>query len=144
MPIYLWHMVPAVLLIELGYPRVFGLPAVGTRQWWQQRPIWIAALAITLALVLVVLAVVRQQVRTMRKSKAFSSVECTDQPAVSPPLLTLGVAFAAAGIGMLAVNGFAPHGTLNVIALVAVAIGLTLVVVSGGSRYSLRRDFTSG
>jgi hypothetical protein len=43
MPIYLWHMVPVVVVIESGYPALFGLPAVGSRPWWEQRPIWIAA-----------------------------------------------------------------------------------------------------
>jgi hypothetical protein len=122
MPVYLWHMVPVVIVIEAGYPRLFGLPAVGSLRWWEQRIDWILALSLVLALLLGVLAGVRTVARRWVHPSPASG-----QDRVSPVPLILGVALAAVAISQLAVSGFAPHGHLNIVALAVLALSVVLV-----------------
>src|SRR6202012_4297451 len=49
MPVYLWQMVPVVVVVGAGYLSVVGDPAVGGALWWAQRPIWIITLSLVLA-----------------------------------------------------------------------------------------------
>lgn len=126
MPIYLWHMVPVVIVIEFGYPHLVGLPVVGSTRWWQQRPAWIGALALAMFLVLGVLVLIR---RTLRSHQIWSSPAdgTASGVRVSAPMLVLGVALAAVGIGQLAISGFAPDGRINVIPLLVLTLSLICV-----------------
>jgi hypothetical protein len=148
MPIYLWHMVPVVIVIEADYPHLVGLPAVGTTSWWQQRIAWIAALSLVLAVVLGALALLLASYRRYRWPLPTKSVRVAPRKVIaaySPSravagLLVAGVIVAAAGIGTLAVNGFAPHGHLNSLSLLAVAVGL-LLAWAATSRLLPRRHY---
>jgi len=47
--VYLWHMVPVVIVAVALYPTgVLAQPAIGSAGWWALRPVWIAALALVL------------------------------------------------------------------------------------------------
>jgi hypothetical protein len=60
MTVYLWHMVPALVIAAAFYPAgVLPQPAVGSGQWWELRPAWFALL--TLVLVPLVMAVMRAE-----------------------------------------------------------------------------------
>jgi hypothetical protein len=131
MPVYLCHMVPVVILIEAGYPRLGGVPAIDSSRWWQQRPNWIVALAVTLAGLLVLLAVLSELARRFRwtSPEVFHPSWTVNSTAAPIVLLVVGVISSAVGIGLLAVNGLAPEGHVNYPALAALAVGLAFVSV---------------
>jgi surface polysaccharide O-acyltransferase-like enzyme len=130
MPVYLWHMVPVVIVIEAGYPHLIGLPAVGSARWWEQRIAWILALTVVLTLLLVALTLIRTATRRwIFASSAASSGEGDDDQRApgSAALLVFGVALGSVAISQLAVSGFAPHGHLNVAALAMLALSMGCV-----------------
>jgi fucose 4-O-acetylase-like acetyltransferase len=130
MPVYLWHMVPVVIVIEAGYLGVLGQPNVGSGTWWAQRPAWIAALVVVLSAVLAVVGVV---VRLSRRRRIRHSVQQADRSVptfVSVALLVAGITVAAVGIGYLSIHGFARHGYVDPFPLIAVAAGSALLVIS--------------
>lgn len=139
MPIYLWHMVPVVTVVLAGYLTVVGDPAIGSGQWWTQRPIWIVTLGLVLAVVLLVLARLSRLIARQRHPHR-SSTGADDQVRLigatfsksSTALLVVGVVVASVGIAVLAIHGFAPHGQLDATPLIEVALGLLLV--SGARR----------
>jgi surface polysaccharide O-acyltransferase-like enzyme len=129
MPVYLWHMVPVVLVTVVAYPNHWlAQPSIGSRVWWVQRIPWVAALTVVLA---AVLAAVSLAARLIRRGRSR-------QPESNPPstigrtaMLGLGVAIAVATLGRLAVWGFAPNGSLDTITTGCFAVGLLLVVAAG-------------
>lgn len=62
MTVYLWHLV--VLLAVAGAGLAIGapFPEPGTAAWWLTRPVWLAALAVTLAAGVAVAATLRRSV----------------------------------------------------------------------------------
>jgi hypothetical protein len=129
MPVYLWHMVPVVLVVAGGYLSIVGDPTVGSATWWAQRAIWIAVLSLVLAVLLAALAGV-----TRRRRPAPPSATGVTPPGATA-LLVAGIAIASVGVARLAVRGFAPDGTLAPIPLVAVAVGLVLVSAAPSVRH---------
>jgi len=128
MPVYLWHMVPVVIVAEVGYPtHLLAQPAIGSGTWWAQRVVWVGALIAVLAVVLVVMLLVLRNVGHPRR------VAPPRRPASTRGLVVLvvGIAVSAAGLGRLAVQGFAPHGSLDAVTVTAFAVGV-LLVWSGG------------
>jgi hypothetical protein len=60
MTLYLWHMAPVIVLAVSFHPTgVMPQSAIGTAQWWELRPAWLALL--TAVLVPLVMAVMRAQ-----------------------------------------------------------------------------------
>ncbi|GAY16180.1 acyltransferase family protein [Mycobacterium sp. shizuoka-1] len=56
MALYLWHMVPVVIVALAGYPTgLFPQPELGTAAWWWFRLEWVAILAVVAAVELVLL-----------------------------------------------------------------------------------------
>lgn len=51
---YLWHVSALSIVVALLYPRGFPQPETGSGEWWAARPLWIAALVPSLALLIVV------------------------------------------------------------------------------------------
>lgn len=139
MPVYLWHMVPVVIVIEAGYRQLIGLPAIGSSDWWYQRVVWIFVLGVALAAVLAVLAgLSRASHRHRPPVDGGSASPDRPPPHVLIGLLLLGVVAAAAGIGQLAASGFAPHGHLAAAPLAELVLGLICV---GGSAHRQRLSF---
>jgi fucose 4-O-acetylase-like acetyltransferase len=136
MPVYLWHMVPVVILIGAGYPRLFGLPAVGSRHWWEQRLDWLLALGLVLAALLALLAGLTRLTRRHHPAEPSGRAIAparVPSPRSAVALLVSGVAVAAFGIAILAINGFAPHGHLAVMPLLAIAFSVVLVRSATGT-----------
>jgi peptidoglycan/LPS O-acetylase OafA/YrhL len=131
MPVYLWHMVPLVIVAEVAYPtHLLAQPAIGSGAWWAQRIVWVALLVAVLAVVLTLLAVVSRRIGRSRRRK-----DAVTGPAskFGLAILIVGIAVAAAGLGRLAVQGFAPNGSLDAVTVIGFAVGI-LLVWCGGER----------
>lgn len=125
MTVYLWHMVPAVIIAVAFYPtRIMPQPAVGSALWWATRPAWWALL--TVVLVPLVLGVLWAE-RPMRRLP--SGLGSPGQ--WSPALLAAGIVIAMVGLARLAIGGFAPGGRPPLWALIACAAGLVITLMSG-------------
>jgi fucose 4-O-acetylase-like acetyltransferase len=129
MPIYLWHMVPVVIVTVVAYPNHwFAQPPIGSRTWWVQRIPWVVALALVLAAVLALVVLAAQLLQAGRPRRPeFSQKESIGRTA----MLTLGIAISVATLGRLAVWGFAPNGSLDTITVGCFAVGLLLVFAAG-------------
>jgi fucose 4-O-acetylase-like acetyltransferase len=134
MPVYLWHMVPLVIVSVVAYPNHWlSQPSIGSGAWWAQRIIWVAALAVVLAPVLALVALLaRGWSRLIAGLPRGAPVP--DPGSVRYVVLGLGVMVSVASIGRLAVQGFAPNGSLDWITTCGFAVG-TLVVVAAGSAW---------
>jgi hypothetical protein len=150
MAVYLWHMVPAVAGGMLLY--LTGLmpqPAVGSAEWWELRPVWIAILAALLALVLYTLDLL---VRTARRvvsgrrrrrpaddgTPGTRAVDATAGVAHTrlryTTVLWIGIAAAAYSLYRFAVYGFAPSGAFPLAAALTYAVGTALVTLGASPR----------
>ena len=129
MPIYLWHMVPVVIVTVVAYPNHwFAQPPIGSRAWWVQRIPWVAAVTLVLAAVLAVVVRAAQLLQAGRLRRPESSQHETISRTA---ILGLGVAISAATLGRLAVWGFAPRGSLDTLTIGCFAVGLLLVFAAG-------------
>ena len=125
--VYLWHMVPVVLVAVALYPAgVLGQPAVGSADWWTLRVAWIAALAVVLVPAAVFLARFERPLR---------------RPAPAPGPSPLGAAVLAAGIAAagvaltrIAISGFAPDGSVAADPVLAYGGGVLLTFLAGRLR----------
>ena len=125
MTVYLWHMVPAVIVAAALYPTaVMPQPAIGSAQWWLTRPAWLGAC--TLILVPLVLAVMRAE----RPMLGFPA-GIGPPGRWSGPMLLAGTAAAMTGLARLAIAGFAPGGAPPVLVLAAFGCGVVGTLFSG-------------
>ena len=123
--VYLWHFGPVLVIAAAFYPAgVMPQPAIGTAQWWELRPAWLALL--TVVLVPLVMAVMWAE-RPMRRLPAGIG----PPGPWSPVLLLVGLAASMFGLARLAIAGFAPGGYLPAVALAACAVGLAATLFTG-------------
>ncbi|WIX98254.1 Hsp20/alpha crystallin family protein [Amycolatopsis mongoliensis] len=101
--VYLWHMVPVVVVALVGYPPgLFPQPHAGSPGWWAFRVPWLLLLAVVMAAGLALLAAARR-------------VTARWWPVVgvrrwAGPVLLVGVGVMAFALFRFAVHGFAPDG----------------------------------
>jgi surface polysaccharide O-acyltransferase-like enzyme len=130
MPVYLWHMVPVVIVTVVAYPNHwFAQPSIGSRAWWVQRIPWVAALTLVLAAVLALVMLAAQLLNARPRHQELSQKDTRGRTA----MLGFGVAISVATLGRLAVWGFAPNGSLDTITVGCFDIGLLLVLAAGAS-----------
>jgi fucose 4-O-acetylase-like acetyltransferase len=123
--VYLWHMVPVVIVAVALYPTaVLPQPAIGSAQWWLTRPAWLGACALVLVILVVV---VRRAARPLLRLPTGLG----PPGRWSGPLLLAGVAATADGLVRLAIGGFDPGGALPVLALAAFGGGVVCMLLSG-------------
>ena len=128
MTVYLWHMIPVVVVATVVYPRLtVPQPGIGSASWWALRPVWLAVL--TALLVPVTLAVDRLQAplipMRLRPAPAAGGLSL---------LVTLGVVTVGWALARLAIDGAAPEGRLAVPVVVMYAAGVLFVEAAGGQR----------
>jgi peptidoglycan/LPS O-acetylase OafA/YrhL len=128
MPVYLWHMVPLVLVAVVAYPnRLLAQPSIGSGAWWVQRIAWIAALT---GVLLVVVALVVVAARVRPKGAHIPVPRPAFPRLVSTALFGLGVMVTVAALGRLAVQGFAPNGSLDTTTVAGFAAGTLIAAVA--------------
>ncbi len=125
---YLWHMVPAIIVAMTLFPTGV-LPAaapVASRGWWAARPAWFGSLIVVLAGLTIVL---RWAMRPLLRLPAGIG---RDRGTLSAVLLGAGIVVAMVGLARLAIGGFAPGGQPAVLPAVLLAAGVLLAFCSGG------------
>jgi len=122
MTMYLWHMVPvlvlAVILAVTGFPTG---PAAGGVAWWGGRVLWIAVLAVILA------GLVRLVGRFERPSPPRVGLAGW----VPSALLVACAALTGYALARLAVGGFAPSGHLAIGPLATYTAGVGALWLAG-------------
>ncbi|WP_167098866.1 acyltransferase [Mycobacterium sp. DL592] len=126
MALYLWHMIPVVVVALVGYPTgLLPRPELGTAAWWWFRLGWVAILAVVALVELVLLW----------RGRAFFAAPL---PSVTVPIpAPLGAALMAAGtlaiaaaLTKISIGGFAPDGRVPVGTAAWFAAGLVLVALT--------------
>jgi hypothetical protein len=135
MTVYLWHMVPVVLIAVALYPAgLVPQPGVGSWQWWALRPAWIGVLVVVLVPVVFALRLLERPVERLLPDRPVAA------PRWAAALLWLGLGGTVIGLIRLTITGFAPGGRLDATALAGYTVGLGLTVISG---YASRRSTPS-
>jgi hypothetical protein len=123
MALYLWHMIPVVIVAVIGYPAgLLPQPTEGTVGWWLARLEWLVILSLVTAVEMVLLWWGR---RFFAAPLPMLGIPLTDR--FAEPVMLAGVAMTAYGLAFLAAEGFAPDGHYPGVAGLVFAVGLLLV-----------------
>ncbi|WP_431237107.1 acyltransferase family protein [Mycolicibacterium aichiense] len=134
MALYLWHMVPVVIVAVAGYPTgLLPQPTLGTASWWWFRLEWVAILAVVAAVELLLLWWGRRLF-----SAPLPTVAVAIPPRLGEVLLFAGTLTIAVTISVFATLGFAPAGRFPLTLSIAFAAGVLLVSVTPVSRRRTR------
>lgn len=125
MALYLWHMIPVVIVAIVAYPAgLLPQPPEGTGAWWLARLEWVAVLGLVTGVELVLLWSLRR-------------VFAAPLPMLGTPLperwgevsMLAGAALAAVGLHFFAYGGFAPDGSFPWATAAVFAGGVLLVAL---------------
>jgi surface polysaccharide O-acyltransferase-like enzyme len=124
MALYLWHMIPVVIVAIVGYPAgLLPQPVEGTAQWWLARLEWVVILGLVTAVELALLWWGR------RFFAAPLPVLATFRGRWAEPIMLAGAFMAAYGLAFVAAEGFAPYGHFPWLTALIFAIGVLLVAL---------------
>ena len=124
MALYLWHMIPVVIVAIVGYPAgLLPQPEEGTGQWWLARLEWVVILSVVTAVELVLLWWGR------RFFAAPLPVFGTFKGRSAEPIMLAGAFLAAYGLAFVAAEGFAPDGHFPRLTASIFAVGVLLVTL---------------
>jgi hypothetical protein len=133
--VYLWHMVPVVVVAVALYPTgVLGQPPAGSGGWWALRLAWIAALAVVLVPAAIFLARFERPLRRPAppaRSPAGLARSSLASSWLAPAVLALGLAASGVALFRIAVSGFAPGGSVPVATIAGYAGGVALTLLAG-------------
>ncbi len=106
MALYLWHMIPVVIVAIVGYPAgLLPQPPEGSADWWLARLEWVVVLSAVTAVELMLLFWAR---RLFAAPLPLIGVPLTQRWA--EPAILAGAAMAAYALSLVAAEGFAPDG----------------------------------
>jgi Acyltransferase family len=124
MALYLWHMIPVVVVAIVGYPAgLLPQPVEGTAQWWLARLEWVLVLSLVTALELALLWWGRRFFAAPLPALNVLRGRWAE------PIILAGAALAACGLAYLAAAGFAPDGSFAWPAAATFAVGVLLVAL---------------
>jgi len=125
MALYLWHMIPVVIVAIVGYPAgLLPQPVEGTAEWWLARLEWVVILTVVTAVEMVLLYWGR---RFFAAPLGMLGTPLTDRWA--EPVMLAGAAMAAYGLAFVAADGFAPDGHFPWLTGLVFAVGVLLVAL---------------
>ncbi|MFZ0904692.1 MAG: acyltransferase [Mycobacterium sp.] len=125
MALYLWHMIPVVIVAIVGYPAgLLPQPVEGTAQWWLARLEWVVVLSLVTAVEMVLLYWGR---RIFAAPLVMLKTPLPDRWA--EPVMLAGAAMAAYGLAFVAAGGFAPDGHFPWLTGLIFAAGVLLVAL---------------
>ena len=123
MVLYLWHMVPVIIVAIVGYPTgLLPQPIEGTAAWWLARLEWVAVLSVVAAVEMVLL--------WWRRGFFAAPLPMLGLPLTNrwAEVVTFaGAALAAYGLWFFAAEGFAPAGRFPWLVALVFAAGVALV-----------------
>jgi surface polysaccharide O-acyltransferase-like enzyme len=123
MALYLWHMIPVVIVAIIGYPAgLLPQPVEGTAQWWLARLEWVVVLSVVTAVEMVLLYWGR---RVFAAPLVMVNTPLRDR--WTEPIMLAGAAMAAYGLAFVAAEGFAPYGHFPWLTGLIFAVGVLLV-----------------
>jgi surface polysaccharide O-acyltransferase-like enzyme len=129
MALYLWHMIPVVIVAIVGYPAgLLPQPVEGGADWWLARLEWVAILSLVTAVELVLLWWGRRLFATPLPSLNVLV------GARAGPVMLAGTAMASYGLAYLAAQGFAPYGHFPWLTAVTFGVGVLLVALCSPGR----------
>lgn len=106
MALYLWHMIPVVIVAIVGYPAgLLPQPPEGSAHWWLARLEWVVILSVVTAVEMVLLFWAR---RLFAAPLPLLGVPVAERWV--EPVMLAGAAMAAYALSMIAAEGFAPDG----------------------------------
>ena len=131
MALYLWHMIPVVIVAIIGYPAgLLPQPAEGGAQWWLARLQWVVILSVVTAVELALLwwgrAIFAAPLPVLNVLRGRWA----------EPIMLAGAAMASYGLAFLAAEGFAPYGHFPRLTAVIFAVGVLLVTLCAQDRAS--------
>ncbi|WP_104183734.1 acyltransferase family protein [Mycobacterium avium] len=130
MALYLWHMIPVVIVAIVGYPAgLLPQPPEGSVQWWQARLEWVAVLSAVTAVEMVLLWWAR---RLFAAPLPLLGVPLPARAA--EPVLLAGAALAAYTLSVVAAEGFAPDGRFPWPTALVFAAGVLLAALRPTAR----------
>jgi surface polysaccharide O-acyltransferase-like enzyme len=125
MALYLWHMLPVIVVTVIAYPAgLLPQPPLGSGAWWLARLEWEVVLAVVTAALLCLLFWQRRLFAAPMPTVAAGVPARTAET-----LLWGGTAACALALSLLSANGFAPGGRFPVTAVALFATGALLVAV---------------
>ncbi len=129
MALYLWHMVPVVLVAVVGYPTgLFPQPAEGTAAWWLFRLEWIVILIVITTAEVALLFWGRRLF-----AAALPVLTVPIEQRWAEPVLLAGAAMAAYALARIAAYGFAPDGRFPWVNALVFVAGAVLIAVRAPS-----------
>ncbi|OBJ23095.1 hypothetical protein A5621_06870 [Mycobacterium colombiense] len=140
MALYLWHMIPVVIVAIVGYPAgLLPQPPEGSAAWWLARLEWVVILSVVTAVEMVLLFWAR---RLFAAPLPLLGVPITERWV--EPVMLAGAAMAAYALSMIAAEGFAPDGRFAWLTAVVFAAGAVLAAFRPATRSAARAPTASG
>lgn len=119
MALYLWHMIPVVIVAIVGYPAgLLPQPPEGSAAWWLARLEWVAILSVVTAAEIALLWWAR---RIFAAPLPLLGVPLSERRA--EPVMLTGAAMTAYALAVVAAEGFAPDGRFPWVIAVVFAAG---------------------
>jgi hypothetical protein len=129
MALYLWHMIPVVIVAVTAYPAgLLPQPDEGGTQWWLARLEWVAILSVVTAVELALLGWGRRIFAAPLPAIDVSRGRWAE------PVTLAGALMASYGFAFLAAEGFAPDGHFPWLTAVIFAAGVLLVALRSQDR----------
>ena len=123
MALYLWHMIPVVIVAIVGYPAgLLPQPTEGTADWWLARLEWVAILGLVTAFEMALLWSGRRFFGAPLPTLDIPLAERWGEP-----VMLAGAAMAAYALAFIAAEGFAPDGHYPWVTALVFAAGAVLV-----------------
>jgi surface polysaccharide O-acyltransferase-like enzyme len=123
MAVYLWQMVPVVVVALVGYPTgLLPQPAPGTASWFWFRLGWLVILVVVLAVELTLVWLARSVF-----DRPLPAIAVGLPAWCSPVLLAAGIGVAVVVLVRFAVYGFAAGGRFPVLYAVLYAVAIALL-----------------
>lgn len=130
MALYLWHMIPVVLVAIVGYPAgLLPQPPEGSAAWWLARLEWVAILSVVTAVEIALLWWAR---KLFAAPLPLVGVPLSERWA--EPVMLAGAAMAAYALAVVAAEGFAPGGRFPWVIAVVFAVGALLAALRPTAR----------
>lgn len=123
MALYLWHMIPVVIVAIVGYPAgLLPQPELGTVAWWLARLEWVTVLSAVTAVELALLSWGKGLFAAPLRTVGIPYGRRWAEPA-----MLVGALMTAYALRVLSSVGFAPDGHLPVLTALTFVVGVVLV-----------------